>query len=117
MTHKAARFHSPGEKSGLRVAPPLSVRYSPPESVVRPRQKVAAAWFDRMVTEAFPMVVPKGGEHPKPVVPGPGAPIVIGGVELNVGAGGMHSADRPALHRTNAEMWSTRPTSHRSIPA
>ena len=79
---------------------PGEVRYTPPSAVRRPQNPIAAAWFDRVTTEAFPLVVPKGGEYPKPVVPEPSAPIAIGGSKLNVGAGGTHSADRPALHRT-----------------
>ncbi|HMB05948.1 MAG TPA: DNA polymerase domain-containing protein, partial [Isosphaeraceae bacterium] len=86
----------------VKVASPASVQYRPPGPVVRPRNEVAAAWFDRITSESFPLVVPKGGENPKPVVPEPGTPIVVGGIELNVGSGGLHSVDRPALHRSDA---------------
>src|SRR5512135_596126 len=84
----------------VQASPPPSVRYTPPSPVRRPQNPIAAAWFDRVTTEAFPLVVPKGGEYPKPVVPEPSAPIEIGGAKLNVGSGGTHSADRPALYRT-----------------
>jgi hypothetical protein len=86
-----------------KVAPPASVRYQPPSPVVRPRNEVAAGWFDRLCSEEFPLVVPKGGSNPVPTVPEPSGMIVIGGIELNVGSGGLHSVDRPALYRADAE--------------
>jgi hypothetical protein len=76
----------------VQAVPPASVRYRPPGPVRRPQNPVAAAWFDRLCTEAFPMVTPKGGEYPKPVLPEPGALIEIGEAKLNVGSGGTHSA-------------------------
>ena len=49
------------------------------------------------------MVVPKGATHPRPVLPEPSEPIIIGGLHAERGSGGLHSADRPALYRTDAE--------------
>ena len=86
-----------------RVEPPVRVRYQPPSEVRRPQDPVAAAWYDRITTEAFPMILAKGASHPRPVLPEPSAPIVVGGVTLNVGSGGLHSVDRPALHRSTSE--------------
>jgi hypothetical protein len=82
----------------VRSAPPGSVRYRPPGPVNRPRNDVAAAWFDRLCSEEFPL-----GEDGKPIIPKQDAPITIGGITLNVGSGGLHSADRPALVRADAE--------------
>ena len=86
-----------------RVEPPARVRYQPPSEVRRPQNPVAAAWYDRITTESFPMILAKGASHPRTVLPEPSAPIVVGGVTLNVGSGGLHSVDRPALHRSTSE--------------
>ena len=83
----------------IRRVPPTSVRYTPPSEVRRPRNPAAAAWYDRLTSESFPMVVPKGATHPRPVVPESPEPIEIGGARLNVGSGGTHSVDGAALHR------------------
>ena len=90
----------PGSLSGRA---PSALRYQPPSEVRRPQNPVAAAWYDRITTEAFPMILAKGASHPRPVLPEPSAPIVGGGVTLNVGSGGLHSVDRPALHRSTSE--------------
>ena len=90
-----------------KIPPPASVRYSPPKlsgsgsgsPVRRPQTPSAGAWFDRLCGEEFPLVVPQGKRHPVPLLPEPDGPIVIGGVTLTVGSGGLHSCDRPALHR------------------
>jgi hypothetical protein len=84
-----------------QIATPESVRYVPPDAVERPRNAVAAAWFDALVSGSFPMVA-KGENTPKPVTPEAGT-ITIGGVEFSVGQGGIHSVDRPAIHRSDAE--------------
>ena len=92
--YRAKHGHDP-----IRIPPPPSVRYSPPPPVMRPRNAVAGAWFDRLCGEEFPLVTPKGGGPPVPVVPEPDGAIVIGGVTLTVGSGGLHSCDKPALYR------------------
>ena len=86
-----------------RVEPPARVRYQPPSEVRRPQNPVAAAWYDRITTEAFPMILAKGASHPRPVLPEPNEQIIIGGITLNVGSGGIHSADCAFLHRSTSE--------------
>ena len=79
-------------------------------SATRPRPRfagrgtrIAAAWYDRLVGEAFPLVLAKGGEPPAAGRPRAGEPIIIGGVALNVGQRWAPFADRPALYRSDAE--------------
>ena len=80
----------------IRISPPVLVPYNPPPQVRRPRNAIAGEWFDRITSEAIPL----DGETWTPSVPEPRHPIVIGGVELSVGAGGIHSTDPvPALYR------------------
>jgi hypothetical protein len=47
----------------VQASPPPSVRYTPPSPVRRPQNPIAAAWYDRLTSESFPMVVPKGATH------------------------------------------------------
>jgi hypothetical protein len=101
----------------VRIATPESVRYTPPAEVRKPACPIAAAWYDRLCSEAFPMVVPKGATHPRPVLPEPSEPIIIGGLHLNVVK--VDSIPRIGLPCTGPTQStrSTRPMSRRSIPA
>ena len=77
----------------------------------------AAAWYDRLTSEAFPMVVPKGATHPRPVVPEPQEPIDIGGMpaERRLRWTPFGGSAGPAPDRRLSTR-STRPTSRVSIP-
>jgi hypothetical protein len=97
-----ADYHRAHGRDPVRLPTPTSVHYHPPAPVRRPRTGAAAAWFDRLTGEEFPLAVPARGEHPKPVVP-EADPIIIGGVEISVGGGGIHSSDRPRIHRPDQE--------------
>ena len=90
-----AAYRAKHGRDPIRVAPPAAVCYRPPGCVRRPRNPIAAEWFDRLCGEEFPM----GGETPKPTIPEPDGLIIVGGVTLTVGSGGLHSVDHPALYR------------------
>jgi hypothetical protein len=76
-----------------RPEPPTEVIYRPVAGVVRPRTPEAAAWYDR-ITQPLAMV--GTGDRLKPEVPR--AQFSIGGLTLSVGAGGLHSIERPMVH-------------------
>ena len=94
-------FHRAHGRFPRKITTPPSVRYSPPPPVRRPRNPVAAKWFDRLCAEEFPFRA--GGDNPRPTVPEPPGTINIGGLELTVGSGGLHSSDSPRLHRATPE--------------
>ncbi|HMB05301.1 MAG TPA: DNA polymerase domain-containing protein, partial [Isosphaeraceae bacterium] len=98
-----AAYQSQHGADPVRVEPPGRIRYRPPAAVRRPQNPIAAARFDRLVTEEFPLIVGKKSKFPKPVVPPLAAPIEIGGLKLNEGKGGLISQDKPVAHRADAE--------------
>jgi hypothetical protein len=73
--------------------PPQEVLYRPVAGVMRPRTAEAAAWFDRIANTPLPVAV-DGGRLETEV---PQTTFSIGALRLTVGAGGLHSVDRPML--------------------
>ena len=62
--------------------------------VRRPRTAEARAWSERIFDATFPMV----GEGDRKFPDVPRAQFSIGGLELGVGSGGIHSVDSPRVH-------------------
>jgi hypothetical protein len=69
---------------------PDAVRFAAQGGVVRPTTPAAAEWFDRVTSEQLPVV------NGSPVVPKMRFP--IGRLTVQVGAGWLHSVDKPRVH-------------------
>ena len=74
--------------------PPREVLYRPVPGVVRPRTPEAAAWFDQITNRT--LLVVARGERLKVEVQH--ATFAIGKVIISVGAGGLHSVDKPRVY-------------------
>lgn len=83
-------------RSPIKPELPHEVLYRPVAGVREPRSSGAREWYGKVVNTPLPVVT--RGATPKVEVPK--GSFRIGGVQLTVGAGGIHSVDRPRLYRT-----------------
>ena len=86
------------QRGGEPTRPPVpaEVAYRPVTGVRRPRTPEAAAWAGRIFDATFAMV----GEGDRKYPDVPRAQFRIGGLEIGVGSGGLHSVDSPRVHYT-----------------